>query len=154
MASSFNIGFVKPKKDGGGGALDGNAAVGDVISGKTFFATHPKLKLTGTGTNAKQYATGNVNGSANVITVSGLTFTPRIVVFWLTTADSTNRCVCDVLFSGTIPYYGAGSPTYITWSDISGTKAATAGAATFSAGTFTAYVAYAGNSNFTWYAFE
>ena len=61
-------------------ALTGDASVGDVATGKTFYNNDPTSKLTGTGANVKKFATGVQNGSG---TITGLTFRPSVVVYFL-----------------------------------------------------------------------
>jgi hypothetical protein len=65
-------------------ALTGDAAVGDVAAGKTFYSTDPKTKLTGTGANVKQAASGTVaitlSNCPSSLTINNLTFTPRVIL--------------------------------------------------------------------------
>lgn len=59
--------------------LTGDAAVGNVLSGKTFYNTDAKTKLTGTGA-FKKYASGTGTASSNTLTITGLAFTPRVII--------------------------------------------------------------------------
>jgi hypothetical protein len=103
---AFNS-FPNKKKDGKKSVLTGDAAVGDVLSGQTFYNNSPVIKQTGTlaltGTaaagdvstgktfyntdaktvvtgTAKRQASGIITPPTGITTVSGLGFTPSVII--------------------------------------------------------------------------
>ena len=68
----------------GGVVLTGIAGVENVDLGYTFYSTDPKTKLTGTSTKKKWASGTSILGGTNRLNISGLDFTPRIVVSILT----------------------------------------------------------------------
>ncbi|MHB8077419.1 hypothetical protein [Desulfosporosinus fructosivorans] len=117
---------------GGVPALTGNAAVGDVVNGKTFYTTDAKTKLTGTGANAKRTATGTVTSSSGTmlipmetgsngstyyvaIDLSALSFVPNYIV--VRTTDQSKKYF-QAIWSNNNHYYAGGGIEYAnSWSN-------------------------------------
>lgn len=133
--------------------LTGNASAGDVISGKTFYTTNPKLKLTGTipnrGSNVHATSSGsNTNGIYYYIprgyyyegTDSGWVYRTHAEVastIGLTSAKlAKGQSVCNVAgtytsdANATAPYISSGKTAYVNGSKITGTLATQGGSTT------------------------
>ena len=80
----------------GGVVLTGDAVVGDVVSGKTFYNTDPKTKLTGTLKVGKKSAVGSLTFSSNTdtILITGLDFQPTHIM-----GSFAGRKVSDNIYS-------------------------------------------------------
>ncbi len=72
------MGRARLNGQNGSQKLTGDATVNNVAIGKTFYSNDAKTKLTGTGANAKRWASGTVNSYFG--TVEGLEFTPKLVI--------------------------------------------------------------------------
>lgn len=82
-------------------ALTGNATVNDVANGKTFYNTDAKSIQTGTGVNAKRWASGtasNLSGNTWTLSITGLAFAPSLVMATVTSggglAPGFASCIC------------------------------------------------------------
>jgi hypothetical protein len=103
------------------GELTGNAATADVLSGKTFYSTNPKSKLTGTMPNhgSKTFTPNDTTQTSGAGYYSGITVNPRPTLSGNATASQvlTGRTFYSNTYSiatGTMPNRGAVTNTITT----------------------------------------
>lgn len=91
-------------------ALTGTAAASEVVAGKTFYNTDAKTKQTGTGANAKRCKSGSGTFVNGLLTVTGLGFTPSLIVVLVTSGTYKYRLLYHAAsnFSATLYFNGVG----------------------------------------------